>query len=122
MAAILGLFVHGRVPVGVVEDDVVGGGEVDADAARPRRADEDEGLGVRVERGHQPLSHADLVKSSYFGLAVQAQVVELELAQSLLEDVQHLGHLCEDHHLLAPLLDRLKNLHHHVQLARVIDR
>ena len=35
-----------RVPVGVVEHDSVGGGERDADAARPRRQQEREGVGV----------------------------------------------------------------------------
>ena len=33
---------HLRVPVRIVDDDRVGGGEVDAEAARARREDEDE--------------------------------------------------------------------------------
>ena len=66
VAAVLGLLVHGRVPVGIVEDDVVGGGQVDADAPRARRAHEDEAARVGVEARHQPLPHVHLPYKSTF--------------------------------------------------------
>ena len=53
---VLRLRVHGGVPVGVVEDDGVRAGEVDADAARARREDEDEVLLAPVEPLHQRLT------------------------------------------------------------------
>ena len=56
VAPVLRLRVHRRVPVGVVEDDGVGAGEVDADAAGPGRQDEDEVLLVAVEALHERLA------------------------------------------------------------------
>ena len=55
-APVLRLRVHGGVPVGVVEDDCVCAGEVDADAAGARREDEDEVLLVAVEALHERLA------------------------------------------------------------------
>ena len=49
------LRVHGGVPVGVVEDDGVGAGEVHAHAAGARGQDEHKQLGVRVEALHEHL-------------------------------------------------------------------
>ena len=53
---VLRLRVHRRVPVRVIEDDGVRAGEVDADAARPGRQDEDEVLLVAVEALHERLA------------------------------------------------------------------
>ena len=55
MAPVLGLLVVVGVEVDVVEDDGVGGGEVDAQPARLRRQDEQENTAVRVELVYQVL-------------------------------------------------------------------
>lgn len=61
-----GLKVHLGVPVRVVKDDHVGGGEVDAQASRPRAQHEDElwavGLVVRVD-GDLEKQNGDLVQN-----------------------------------------------------------
>ena len=56
VAPVLRLRVHGRVPVRVVEDDGVGPGQVDADAAGPRGQDEAEVARGGVEALHQNLT------------------------------------------------------------------
>ena len=69
------LGIHGRVPVGVVEDDGVGAGEVHADAAAARGQDEDEELGVGVVALHQDLALLRLggAVQAHIGVAVQVQ-------------------------------------------------
>lgn len=58
VAPVLGLGVHGGVPVAVVEDDGVGTRQVDADAAAAGREDEAEDALVGVETLHQGLQGA----------------------------------------------------------------
>ena len=52
MRPILGLRINGGVPVGVVEDDGVGAGEVDTDAAGTRGQNHTKNLTVPVELLH----------------------------------------------------------------------
>lgn len=57
MGAVHGLQVHLRVPVRVEEDDDVGRGQVDAEAAGARRQHEDElGAALGVELGNLPVA------------------------------------------------------------------
>lgn len=58
VAPVLGLSVHGGVPVAVVEDDGVGTRQVDTDAAAAGREDEAEDALVGVEPFHQGLQEA----------------------------------------------------------------
>jgi len=58
VAPVLGLGVHGGVPVAVVEDDGVGARQVDADATAAGREDEAEDALVGVETFHQGLQGA----------------------------------------------------------------
>jgi len=64
MTAILRLRVHRWVPVGVVEDDRVGAGQVDTEAAGPCRQDETEYPRIGVEPFHQYLTLLHLEKST----------------------------------------------------------
>ena len=59
MTPVLGLLVVVRVEVDVVDDDDVGGRQVDAEAAGSRRQQEDEDLLVPVELVNQLLSAHD---------------------------------------------------------------
>jgi len=90
VAPVLGLGVHGRVPVRVVEDDSVGAGQVDADAARARAQYEHEDLLVVVEALHEHLALLD------GGGAVEAQVLVAVVVEEVLEDVEHARHLGEE--------------------------
>jgi len=56
MTSILRLCVHRRIPVGVIEDDSVGAGQVDTETAGPRRQDKTEYPRVGVEPFHQHLA------------------------------------------------------------------
>lgn len=81
MASILSLFVHGWVPVSVVEDDVAGPREVEPNSPGPGAADETKHARVVVESFDDSLSELCL------GVAVKSDVVELEHVEDLLEDV-----------------------------------
>ena len=65
VGSICALFVHGWVPVEVVEDDSVGTCEVDSEAARARGEDEAEDTVIVVEAVSEDLSLLD------FGSAVE---------------------------------------------------
>ena len=52
MAAILSLCVHRRIPVGIVENDRVGAGQIDAHTTRSRGQDETEDSPVGIEAFH----------------------------------------------------------------------
>lgn len=80
----LGLPVDGGVPVGVVEDDGVCAGEVEADAPGARGADEEEELGVVVEVLDERLAELCL------GGAVETDVGEVVETEGHLEDIKHL--------------------------------
>ena len=58
---VLGLGVHGRVPVRVVEDDGIGSGQVDTQASTPGGEDETKHSFVTVEPLHQQLECAECV-------------------------------------------------------------
>ena len=64
MAAILGLFVHRRVPISIIKDNTVGSCQVDTDATTSRGRDETKELRVEIE----PVYH--FLTSFYFDRAV----------------------------------------------------
>lgn len=115
MAPILCLFVHSWVPVSIVEDDIARPRQVEADAPRASTADEAENPGVVVEALDDGLPQLSL------GGAVESDVVELEHVEDLLEDVEHLGHLSEDQHLLSPVLDGPEQEDHLDELTTVVE-
>ena len=92
MAAILGLLVHGWVPVRIVEDNAVSSGEIDADAAAPGRRNEAEYLLVVVESINQLLPVVSAHRSVQPDINVAVQV------QKLFKNVKHFGHLSKDNH------------------------
>ena len=97
---------HGRIPIGVVEDDGVRPGEVDPGAPGPRGEDEDKVLGVVVEPLHEALSLLDPRG------AVQPEVDVAVVVEEGLEDVEHLGHLGEDEDAVAAALQLREELAH----------
>ena len=90
MAPVLRLLVVVRVEVQVVEDHRVGRRQVDAQAPRPGRQNEDEDFRVLVELVYQILAVL------HRGLAVQAEVPMTPDLEILLHDVHHHGELRED--------------------------
>lgn len=65
---ILGLCIHSRVPVRVIEDDSICTGQIDTNATATSRQYEDKYLWISIESVHQGLPHLHL------GCAVQTQV------------------------------------------------
>ncbi len=114
MASILCLFIHGGVPISIIEDDIAGTSEVETNTSRTSAADEAKHTGIVIEALDDGLSQFGL------GVAIESDVVELEHVQHFFEDVQHLGHLSEDEHLLSPVLDGSEEEHHFDQLAAVV--
>lgn len=70
MTPILSLRVHGRIPVGVVENDRIGAREIHADTTRPRTQNHTEDALVGVESFHDRLPLLDGRR------AVQTKVLE----------------------------------------------
>ena len=60
VGSVHGLLVHGGVPVAVVEDDGVGGGEVDPEPPGPGAQQEDEDVLPVLEVRHHVASLVDL--------------------------------------------------------------
>lgn len=87
MHPVAGLLVAGRVPVRFVENDVVGFGKVQAEAASPRREEEDEYRFVRHKAVH------DLLSVLYRHGTIQTYVFVTSKAQIVFEYVHHSGHL-----------------------------
>ena len=84
------------IPVRVVENDDVGGGEVDAQAAGARGQHEDEDVGAGRVVG------VDALLSLLVGRGpVQATMLEAFPHAVVLQDVQHARHLTEDQHAIA---------------------
>ena len=57
MAPILGLFIHGWVPISVIEDDTVCTRQVDTNTSTARGGDETEDFFVQVKLINKSLSH-----------------------------------------------------------------
>lgn len=114
MAAVLRLFIHGGVPIGIVKDDVACACEIEPDAAGTSAADEAEDARIVVKPFDDGLPEFCL------GVTVQAHVVELEHVEYLFEYVEHLGHLGEDEHFLSAVFDRPQQEDHLDQLATVV--
>ena len=96
--AVDGLGLDGRVPPRVEQVDVLGGGQVQAQAAGLEADQEDRAVGVVLE----PLDPLGAVA----GAAVEVFVGELLLVEPLADDRQEAGELREDQDLV-PLLDDL---------------
>ena len=115
MAPVLGLLVHGGVPISVVENNIAGPSQIETDTAWPGAGNKAQDPGVVVESLDDGLPEFGL------GAAIEADVVELEHVEHFLEDVEHLGHLGEDQSLLSPVLDRFEQEHHLDQLSTVVE-
>eukprot|EP00053_Salpingoeca_punica_P017129 m.163900 g.163900 ORF g.163900 m.163900 type:complete len:637 (-) comp17120_c0_seq4:1564-3474(-) len=116
VGAILSLQISLRIPVAVVEDDDVGSGEVNAETACTGAEHEDELLAVgRIVLVDHALTV--LVRR----LAVEAAVLVAAPPAVVLQDVQHAGHLAEDEHARALLLQLLQQPVKHDHLAAVLD-
>ena len=110
-----GLLVRRRVPVGVEEDQPVGTDQVQAAAAGLAAEQEDEllSLGV-VELVHQLLAFVDVHR------AVQTQRPVASGAAQLVEDVEGLGVVADQHDLVVGVLsDASQHAVEHHHLARV---
>jgi len=72
MAPVLSLFIHSRVPVGVIKDDTISTCEVDADTTASCRGNEAEELWVKVEPVNHLLASFDFDRSikSHVGVPV----------------------------------------------------
>jgi hypothetical protein len=114
VASILGLLVHGRVPVGIVEDDAVSTCQVDANTAASGGRDEAKDLGVVVKPIDQllPVLSFDGAIKSHVDVAVQVE--------ELFENVEHLGHLSEYDNLRPLVVEILEELGHLLELATVV--
>ena len=98
MAARLGLQVVLWVPVGIVDDDRVGGRQVDAHAARARAQQEEKG--IRVRRAVAVDGSLPLVASHR---PVQALVAEASQLDVLFDQVEEHRELREEEHTVALL-------------------
>ena len=109
MMILVNLSVHGGIPVGVVEDDGVRPGQVDADAAAPGRQDEGEDRRVAVAPLHHGLQCKGSLKNQKMrsemrtdmtlgdlGGPIQTKVAIALVGEERLQDVQHSAHLGED--------------------------
>ena len=101
-----------RVPVRVIDDDGVGGVEVDTETSGPGGQQEAELLGSFLV---EPI---DGVLSESSGDAAVDSLVLVALAvEEVLQEVQHLGHLGENEDSVALLLQLSHHLGHDDQLA-----
>ena len=114
MTPVLGLRVHGWVPVRVVKHDRVGSRQVDPQPTRPGGEDKGKDPLVLVELVHQPLPLLDP------GRPVQAGVRVLVVVQKLFQRVQHLGHLRENQHPVPSLLQLVQEPGQRLQLSAVV--
>mmetsp|Transcript_29015 Transcript_29015/g.72923 ORF Transcript_29015/g.72923 Transcript_29015/m.72923 type:complete len:339 (+) Transcript_29015:206-1222(+) len=116
MCTIHGLRVHGWVPITIVEDHRISGGEVDTDTASTRTEDEDEDLRVVLPSLDQIAAVGQTTGS------VQSDVGVATVGEIVLEDGEHLGHLAVEQHAMATTLQTMQQLVEHLQLARIADQ
>ena len=81
VAPILSLFVHGWVPVSLIENDIAGSSEIEANASGPCAANEAQYPRIVVESFDDSLPHFCL------GVAIKPDIVEFEHIEYLLKDV-----------------------------------
>ncbi|GIX63107.1 NADH-quinone oxidoreductase subunit L [Babesia caballi] len=116
VGAVDGLKVDLGVPVAVVENYHVGGGQVDAEPAGAGRQQEDADLAVGVVEGR------NLVVAVLAGsVAVDAEARVAPHATVVLQNVEHASHQGKNQHARVRLEEAVQQLVHHVQLARVLD-
>jgi hypothetical protein len=112
---VLGLLVVVGVEVEVMEDDCVGGCQVDAKSSGLGGEDEDEDAVVGVVLVNQNLTFL------YWGGPVQSEVLVTPDPQVLLHDVQHHGELSEDQNPVVFLLHSGQQVIQDGKLAAVTD-
>jgi hypothetical protein len=95
MAPILGLLVVVRVEIDIVDDDRVGGRQINTQPASSSRKHKEENLVVGVERVDHglPLRHGRLPVQPEIPIAFNSEVV--------LQNVHHLGELAKEQHTVA---------------------
>ena len=102
MGAIHGLRVDGRVPIAVVEDDSVGGCEVDTETTSTSGQQEHEDLGSRLESGDSVATVFQL------GRSVEAAVLVVAVSEVLFHQVDHASHLEVEQNTMSALLELAK--------------
>ena len=126
---ILGLRVHGRVPVAVVEDHGVRPRQIDPHSTRSCAQNESKVLAVIIEpktpqvqfprkKGFLPLHEA----LSHFNscASIKPHVHIAVVVEEGLEHIKHLGHLGEDEHPVPAGLQGTEQVCENLQLAAVI--
>mmetsp|Transcript_633 Transcript_633/g.2449 ORF Transcript_633/g.2449 Transcript_633/m.2449 type:complete len:253 (-) Transcript_633:1218-1976(-) len=116
MAPVHGLHVLVGVPVRVVDDDRVRGGEVDAQPARARRQQEDAVLLIIVE------ALDALLARRLRDTAVDAEGVVAALLEEVAQQVQHFGHLRKHEHLVVALAQVAEQPVNQLHLAAVVEQ
>eukprot|EP00968_Pinguiococcus_pyrenoidosus_P021098 scaffold2671_cov252-Pinguiococcus_pyrenoidosus.AAC.28 len=125
-ASLASLRIHLRIPVRIVQQDAIRPRQIHTDPPRPCRANHGKGLlhrsvpipllvaqlCLRVEAIYQSLPGADL------GFPIDSNVLQAQLHEEMLDDVEHLAGLREDHAAMALPLPQRKDSHEHQELPR----
>lgn len=114
MAAILCLSIHCRIPIGIVENHRIRTCEVHTDTAGARGQDKDEDLLVAVEPLHEHLPLDDLRG------AIESNVGVAVVVQEQLQNIEHLGHLCEDQAAMLFTLETREEKVERLQLSAIV--
>src|ERR1700722_11899794 len=110
MRSVDGLRLHGRIPPGIVEDDVAGGGQVEARAGGAQT--EQENAAVRVLRK----GLRDFL--AILGLSGQDVRADLSRGAFPLQDAEHLDKLAEEQNLVVLREQWLQQFKKRLGLAR----
>jgi hypothetical protein len=116
MATVLGLLIHGWVPIGIIENDIASPCKVQSDTTASRRTYKAQYSRIVVEPLHQLLPHFS------FGPTIQPHIIEFIHVHNLFENVQHFGHLSKNKDFLATLFDVLQQSDHLYELPTIIKK
>lgn len=114
MGTICALFVHGRIPIKVVEDDCICPRQVDTETSRSRRENEAEDARVVVESVGENLSLFDLC------CAVEAEVAMAVDVEELFQYVENFGHLSEDEGSMSARLEPTEKFVQTLQFTTIV--
>ena len=114
VAPVLRLFVHGGVPVSIVEDHHICPGQINPQSPAPGGRNKAEDPRVQIEHVYDPLSllHSGAPVKAHIGMSVDVH--------ETLQDVQHSRHLCKNHALVAAFFQVRKKQGELTQLAAVV--
>ena len=109
------LFIHGRVPIVIVEDHSVSGDQVYAEAASSCRKEEGKDVVIALVF----FDHVPPILNR--GLTVQPEEGHLLPRQEVLEDVQHACHLAEDEAAVLLCIQSIDQIGKYAHLCTVSD-